>query len=61
MQKIGIETANYKPTLKVLKNLSNYNTIYEYKSEPEIFDMLSPYKNKLVILQSNTEITKHFY
>ncbi|MEY9971336.1 hypothetical protein ABH966_001709 [Lysinibacillus sp. RC46] len=29
MQKIGIEKANYKPTLKILKDLYNYNSIFE--------------------------------
>ncbi len=61
MQKMGIEKVNYKPTLKILKDLYKYNTVFEYKSKPEIFDMLSPYKNKLIILKSNTEITNYFY
>ncbi|WP_346654880.1 DNA topology modulation protein FlaR [Cytobacillus firmus] len=56
-QKIGIERANYKPTLKILKDLYNYNTMFEYHSKPEIIDILSPYKNKLTILKSNTVIT----
>lgn len=59
-QKIGIEKANYKPTLKILKDLYNYNTVFEYKSKPEIFDMLSPYKNKLIIIKSNAEIKNYF-
>ena len=30
-QKIGIEKANYKPILKILQDLYNYNTVFEYK------------------------------
>lgn len=60
-QKIGVEKANYKPSLKILKDLYNYNTIFEYKSKPEILALLSPYKNKLITLKSNAEILRHFY
>lgn len=61
MHKIGLEKANYKPTFKILKDLYKYNTVFEYKSKPEIFDMLRPCKNKLIILKSKSEITKFFY
>lgn len=60
MQKIGLEKANYKPTLKILKDLYNYNTIFEAKSKPEIFEMLSPYKSKLLIIKSDAEIINYF-
>lgn len=43
-QKIGIEKANYSPTLKISKDLYKYNTVFEYKSKPEIFDILCPKK-----------------
>lgn len=59
-QTIGIEKANYKPTLKIFKDLYNYNTVFEYKSKQEIFDMLSPYKNKLIIIKNNDEIKNYF-
>ncbi|WP_249872649.1 AAA family ATPase [Oceanobacillus saliphilus] len=60
MQKVGLEKANYKPTLKILNDLYNYNTVFEYKSKPEIFDMLSPYDSKLIVLKSNAEIINYF-
>lgn len=60
MQKIGLEKANYKPTFKILKDLYKYNTVFEYKSKPEIFDMLSPYGSKLVVLKSNADIINCF-
>ncbi|MFA1821887.1 AAA family ATPase [Virgibacillus oceani] len=60
MQKIGLEKANYKPTIKILKDLYSYNTVFEYKSKPEIFDMLIPYDNKLIVLNSNAEIINYF-
>ncbi|MBS4207227.1 shikimate kinase [Bacillus sp. FJAT-50079] len=59
-QKMGIEKANYKPTLKIFKDLYNYNTVFEYKSKPEIFDMLTPYNRKLVILKDNAEAIHYF-
>ncbi|WP_226036580.1 DNA topology modulation protein FlaR [Aquibacillus saliphilus] len=59
-QKIGIEKANYKPTLKILQDLYNYNTVFENKSKKKIIVMLSPYKNKFIILKNNNEITNLF-
>ncbi|WP_080844850.1 AAA family ATPase [Cytobacillus gottheilii] len=59
-QKMGIERANYKPTLKILKDLYSYNTVFEYRSKPEIIDMLSPYKDKLTILNRNSEFANLF-
>lgn len=56
LQKIGIEKANYKPNLRILKDLYIYNTVFEYKSKPEIVEMLSVYTNKLIVLKSNAEI-----
>ncbi|QVY62566.1 AAA family ATPase [Cytobacillus gottheilii] len=59
-QKMGIERANYKPTLKILKDLYSYNTVFEYHSKPEIIDILSPYKDKLTILKRNSEFANLF-
>jgi len=56
MQKIGLETANYKPSFKILKDLYNYNTVFEYESKPEIFDMLRPYESKLIVIKNNNEV-----
>lgn len=59
MQKLGIEKANYRPTLKILKDLYKYNTVFENKSKPEIFAMLGPHKNKLIILKNNIEMINY--
>ena len=55
-QKIGVEKANYKPTLKILHTLYKYNTEFDAKNKPEIFNTLNLYKNKLVIIKSKDEI-----
>lgn len=60
LQKAGLEGANYKPTLKVLKNLYNYNTVFEYERKSKVLEMLKPYESKLVILKSNAEIMDYF-
>lgn len=59
-QKAGLEKANYKPTLKLLKILYGYNTIFENDRKPRIFEMLNPYENKLVVLKSDIEIKNYF-
>lgn len=56
LQKTGIEQANYKPNLRILKDLYSYNTIFEYKSKPEIVEMLSVYSNKLLVLKKSADI-----
>lgn len=59
-KKAGLEKANYKPTLKLLKNLYSYNTVYENKKKPKILGNLRPYESKLIVLRSNVEITNYF-
>lgn len=58
-QKFGVEKANYKPSLKTLKFLYNYNTVFEHKSKPEILSVLSDYKNKVVFIKNDQDI-KHY-
>lgn len=60
MQKIGLEKANYRPTLKILKDLYRYNTVFEHKSRPAIFKMLEPYGSKVIVLKNNSEIESYF-
>ncbi|WP_040982888.1 DNA topology modulation protein FlaR [Oceanobacillus jeddahense] len=59
-QKLGLEGSNYKPTLRILKNLYNYNTVFEHESKQEIFKMLRPYNYKLILFKNNTEIINYF-
>ncbi|GEN85985.1 AAA family ATPase [Oceanobacillus sojae] len=59
-QKLGLETANYKPTLKILKDLYKYNTAFEYHTKPEILNMLRPYEHKLIYVKSDIEIINYF-
>lgn len=58
-QKLGLETANYKPTLKIILNLYKYDTIFEYHSKPEILKKLRSYDNKLIHFKSDMEITNY--
>ncbi|WP_152658470.1 DNA topology modulation protein FlaR [Oceanobacillus sp. CFH 90083] len=59
-QKLGLETANYKPSLKILKDLYSYNTVFEYHSKPEILNMLRLYDNKLMLFKSDMEVINYF-
>lgn len=60
MQKAGLEGANYKPTLELLRRLYNYNTVFEYEQKPKILEMLRPFESKLVVLENNVEIRDYF-
>lgn len=55
-QKVGREKANYKPNLKILRVLYNYNTVFEIKSKAEILEILRPHHCKLIVLNTNKEI-----
>ncbi|MHA6252944.1 AAA family ATPase [Oceanobacillus sp. CAU 1775] len=61
MQKIGLEKANYKPTIKILKDLYNYNTVFEDEMKQEIFSMVKPFDSKLIVLNSHSEINKYLH
>lgn len=58
-QKLGLEKANYKPTLKILMDLYKYNTVFEYHSKPEILKKLKSYDHKLIHFKSDIEITNY--
>lgn len=57
LQKLGLEKANYKPTLKIFKDMFKWNAQFEINSKPEIMNMLSLYENKLVIAKEMSDVT----
>ncbi|MCA1054111.1 AAA family ATPase [Rossellomorea aquimaris] len=59
-QKLGMETSHYEPTLKIVRFLYKYNTTFEKKSKQEIFDMLAPHKEKLLIFKNSDEVDNYF-
>ncbi|MGD6796265.1 AAA family ATPase [Metabacillus indicus] len=60
LQKLGIEKANYKPTFKMFRKMFGWNAYFENESKQEILNILSQYKDNLVILKDNAEIKKYF-
>lgn len=54
-QKLKLEDANYKPTLKMLFLMYNWSSGFE-KSKDDIFKMLGLYKEKVIILDDNKDI-----
>lgn len=57
-QKIGIEKCNYKPTIKMLKNM--YRWTNEFENNRKYLEMeLLKYKNKLIILKSKKQIDNY--
>lgn len=55
-QKIGIEKANYQPSLEILRDLYRYNTIFEFKTKPLILDILASFHQKTVIVKNPESI-----
>ncbi|ADU29228.1 AAA family ATPase [Evansella cellulosilytica] len=59
-QKIGVEKSNYKPSLKILKDLYHYNTVFENESKSEILNLLTPYNDKLKMIRNSSEVVEYF-
>ncbi|MFK3939220.1 DNA topology modulation protein FlaR [Alkalihalobacillus sp. NPDC078783] len=54
-QKVGVEKANYDPTVKMFLNMFKWNIYFEKESKPNILILLEQYKDKVVILNSNAD------
>ncbi|WP_425590220.1 AAA family ATPase [Fictibacillus sp. B-59209] len=59
-QKLKIEKANYRPTLKIFRNMFIWNSYFEKESKPKILKLLNQYDHKLIILKNNQDIEKYF-
>jgi adenylate kinase family enzyme len=59
LQKIGVEKANYRPTLTILKKMFTWNAHFEQVSKPEILNLLQPFTNKLIVLKDNNEAANY--
>lgn len=55
-QKLGMEKANYKPALRVLKILYKYNNEFDSKSKPEILGLLELHKNKVIVIKNKNDV-----
>lgn len=59
-QKLKIEKCNYKPTIKMLKNM--YKWTDDFEKGKELFEKeIFKYKNKLVILKNKKQIKKYIF
>lgn len=56
-QKFKLEKSNYRPTLKMLLLMYKWSREFE-KSKDNILKILEPYKDKVIILNDSTDITK---
>ncbi|MBP3039497.1 DNA topology modulation protein FlaR [Bacillaceae bacterium Marseille-Q3522] len=56
LQKLKLEKANYKPTLKMFCNMFEWNAQFEKQSKSKIRKRLEQYENKLLVLKDNLEI-----
>ena len=56
LQKVGIEKANYTPTIKMFIKMFVWNAGFEKQSKPKILNMNRNGKIKLLILKDNSKI-----
>ena len=55
-QRIGIEKANYEPTLHMLRMMFLWSRSFEREAKPKILQTLEPHRDKVLILPDNTLI-----
>ncbi len=56
LQKMGLEKANYNPTLLMLRKMFVWNSQFEYESKQEILDILHQYGEKLLFLKGDAGV-----
>lgn len=61
LQKLGVEKANYAPTLKIFRKMFVWNRYFEEKSRQEILTILGVHQNKLFIVKDSREIEKLYF
>ena len=61
LQKLGIEKANYAPTLKIFRKMFVWNRYFEEKSRQEILTILGVFQTKLFIVKDSREIEKLYF
>lgn len=59
-QKLGIEQANYKPTFEMLIKMFKWNHSYEREGKRKIAAMLTPYTDKVIVVQSGKQALAQF-
>lgn len=60
LQKLGMEKAHYKPSLKMLKNMYGWNADYQKHGKESILKMLEPYEDKVLIIKNSKQIKSLF-
>ncbi|GAM16039.1 AAA family ATPase [Mesobacillus selenatarsenatis] len=61
LQKLGVEKANYAPTLKIFRKMFVWNRYFEEKSRQEILTILGVHQNKLCIIKEAIELEKNIF
>lgn len=56
VQKLGFERGNYKQTFRMLRSMYVWNYGHARVDKPIILDVLAPYREKLLILEDNTDL-----
>lgn len=57
-QYLRIEKSNYKPTINMLKSMHKWNNQHEEKYQDEIAEILMPFHQKLIHLQTKKDFRK---
>lgn len=55
-QKLGLEKANYTPTLYMFRKMFRWNAMFEKESKPKVLTMFSEKKLDFVVIKDNRDI-----
>lgn len=61
VQRLGLEKGNYKQTFSMLRRMYRWNYDHQHRDKAEIFKILENYRDKLLILNDNTDVEKHIF
>lgn len=59
-QKLGVEKANYTPTLHMFRKMFRWNAMFEKESKPKILSMFGEKELNFVVIKDNSEISLHY-
>ncbi|MEC2072557.1 AAA family ATPase [Alkalihalophilus marmarensis] len=59
LQKLRIESSNYKPTKEILFNMFKWNKHFEDVAKPEFFKKYAPLQDKILIVKNKRSVDEY--
>jgi adenylate kinase family enzyme len=56
LQKLGMESSNYKPTFSIFFKMFKWNRFFEDIGKPHFYERFGIYTNKIIMIKNNKEL-----